>query len=195
MTSGDPRSDLHRLNSGTAPGAGAPDVDELKELREGTPDTPQRIETIRRADETYQKVAAPLIAERLAELLLEAMKEEGDPRPYVDGYARHAAWLLPRLVGLPAAPSEAALEAALQEWAPTERAEYRAAVIATLKAAYVVDRGGAVKEETMSAIQVCTECGGNIVAPAYPEDGAYAVSPMCDCEGQQPNPRLVPFDA
>ncbi len=34
---------------------------------------------------------------------------------------------------------------------------------------------------TMSKITRCRECGGNIVEPAYPGDGAYTVAPMCLC--------------
>ena len=33
----------------------------------------------------------------------------------------------------------------------------------------------------MSVITKCPKCGGNIVEPAYPGDGAWPVSPMCKC--------------
>jgi len=38
-------------------------------------------------------------------------------------------------------------------------------------------RGGHI----MSVITRCRKCGGNIVEPAYPGDGAYPVPPMCRC--------------
>lgn len=33
----------------------------------------------------------------------------------------------------------------------------------------------------MSQVTACRSCGGNIVEPAYPGDGAYPVPPMCTC--------------
>ncbi len=44
----------------------------------------------------------------------------------------------------------------------------------------------------MSQIQTCPECGGHIVWPAYPGDGAYPVPPMCQCPQNQPNPKPTP---
>lgn len=39
----------------------------------------------------------------------------------------------------------------------------------------------------MSRVRQCPKCGGNIVEPAYPGDGAYPVAPMCECvNGQAP---------
>lgn len=38
----------------------------------------------------------------------------------------------------------------------------------------------------MSAIRKCRVCGGNIVEPAYPGDGAYPVAPMCTCRDEPP---------
>lgn len=33
----------------------------------------------------------------------------------------------------------------------------------------------------MSKISKCARCGGNVVEPAYPGDGAYPVALMCTC--------------
>lgn len=39
----------------------------------------------------------------------------------------------------------------------------------------------------MSKISSCPRCGGNIVEPAYPGDGAYPVGRMCECaNGYEP---------
>lgn len=40
----------------------------------------------------------------------------------------------------------------------------------------------------MSTIYECRRCGRNVVKPSYPGDGAYPVSPMCECPENQPNP-------
>jgi hypothetical protein len=44
----------------------------------------------------------------------------------------------------------------------------------------------------MSRIDRCTRCGGNIVTPAYPGDGAYPVGRMCDCDGRPEDHDVCP---
>jgi hypothetical protein len=43
----------------------------------------------------------------------------------------------------------------------------------------------------MSRISKCPRCGGNIVEPAYPGDGAYPVAPMCSCGFDAPADRYA----
>ena len=43
----------------------------------------------------------------------------------------------------------------------------------------------------MSTITRCRRCGGNIVAPSYPGDGAWPVPPMCTCLTQAEHQRIM----
>lgn len=41
----------------------------------------------------------------------------------------------------------------------------------------------------MSTITKCRRCGGNIVEPSYPGDGAWPVPPVCTCVDPLPPAR------